>query len=197
MAAAAVVAIAGLPGQALAEGPGYGGTADQLGVVWWTADDAAGTAAEATAATAEPAQTDAIVVSGVGFLAGSEVILRIGDQTEFAAVVDATGAVRTVVDLQAVDTTVDSGTSVLAVGTTPSGTTLTLVGFVPPRSTIPGRQSLTGQLAILGLLLAALFGGLIPPVRGGVLAAGRRLLHATRPRRPRPGGAHRASPRAA
>lgn len=123
------------PGAALADGPGYGGTADTLTVQW-----------KPQAATVE-----GLAVYAVGFKGGSPVNLRVGASAEQAVVADAAGALRVLVVSAASspapaptpDTTVlpvingstgrlPSGTSVLAVGETPAGMTRTLIGSIPP-----------------------------------------------------------------
>ncbi|MBT8226326.1 MAG: hypothetical protein HKP61_11335 [Dactylosporangium sp.] len=105
------------PSAAVAEGPGYGGNAHQLGVRWKSKKS-----------------KKRIVIAGVGFRAHSRVLLRMGDADERRAVADETGTVRAVVDTGEQRARLASGSSVLAVGQTPGGTTLTLVGFVPSES---------------------------------------------------------------
>nr|BFE73318.1 hypothetical protein GCM10020092_066190 [Actinoplanes digitatis] len=142
LAAAALGAFTG-PGAALADGPGYGGTADAL-TVQWRPHAAAG---------------DGLAVYALGFKGGSPVNLRVGAAAERTVVADAAGALRVLVVSAAAtpapaptpDTTVlpvtdgstdrlSSGTSVLAVGTTPAGAMRTLVGSVPPEQARPGHS---------------------------------------------------------
>ena len=138
-AIAGVSVIVAPPGVAVAEGPGYGGTADQLSVRWSTTQ----------------AVGAALTVSGVGFRAGSSVALRVGDTVEELVIADATGAVTA-----GTAVTEAVGSSIIAVGQTPSGSTLTLVGFVPSPATGDGTRSLStwvlpalGIVAIAGVLL--------------------------------------------
>ena len=112
------------PGAAWAEGPGYGGTADQLTLSATT--DAVGAGSD---------DGTVLAVYGAGFRSGSEVTLRIGDGAETTVTADETGALRAAVDASR------TGESVFAVGQTPSGSALTLVGFVPTRSGGAGEDS--------------------------------------------------------
>jgi hypothetical protein len=131
-----------LPGAALADGPGYGGTADALTVDW--ADDS-----DAGTATA-----DGLAVYAVGFEGGSRVTLRVGAAEDRTVDADTSGALRVLVvnsteagqAAPAAETTVltvtdlatsalSAGTTVQAVGRTPAGTARTLIGAVPPPAT--------------------------------------------------------------
>ncbi|UQU62405.1 hypothetical protein COUCH_25640 [Couchioplanes caeruleus] len=143
--AAALLGAVVSPGVALADGPGYGGTADALTVQWQQPADAGG---------------DGLAVYAVGFRGGSPVNLRVGAAAERSVIADASGALRVLVVAGAtpapaptVDTTVlpvgagsaarlSTGTSVLAVGKTPTGALRTLVGSVPPPTTGRGVQDL-------------------------------------------------------
>ena len=145
MLAAALLGAVVSPGAALADGPGYGGTADALTVQWQSPADAG---------------TDGLAVYAVGFRGGSPVNLRVGATTEQAVTADAAGALRvlvvggvTPVPAPTPDTTVlpvdagtaghlSTGTSVLAVGETPGGDLRTLVGSVPPPTAGRGVQDL-------------------------------------------------------
>jgi hypothetical protein len=142
LALAAACGVALAPGVAVAEGPGYGGTADQLSVQWQAAD---------------PASTE-LSVSGVGFRAGSQVVLRAGDATEEAVTADEVGAVRAVITDATSTTPQTAGASIIAVGQTPGGSTLTLVGFVPASSRSGGFRSLSTWV-LPGLGIVALCGG--------------------------------------
>ncbi|GGQ73776.1 hypothetical protein [Couchioplanes azureus] len=145
------------PGAALADGPGYGGTADALTVQWQTPSSAT---------------ADGLAVYAVGFKGGSPVNLRVGADPERSVIADASGALRVLVLSAAVtpapastpDTTVlpasagtagrlSPGTSVLAVGETPAGVLRTLVGSVPPPEAGRGMQDLApwaGAAALAG-----------------------------------------------
>ncbi|MEU7907607.1 hypothetical protein [Actinoplanes sp. NPDC049118] len=154
--AASVFGVLTAPGVALADGPGYGGTADALTVQWQprAADD------------------EGLAVYALGFKGGSPVSLRVGAAAERTVVADAAGALRVLVvnaasapaPASTPDTTVlpvtdgstsrlSSGTSVLAVGKTPAGMTRTLVGSVPPAEAGRGIQDVAmwgGAAAVLG-----------------------------------------------
>ena len=110
---------------ALADGPGYGGTADKLAVSWVTG-------ASAQAADASPsAASRTLHISGVGFRNLSTVSLRVSSNSTLTTTVDAAGTLSAAVQLPANGPTL-TGTSVVASGRAPSGTSLTLVGSVPP-----------------------------------------------------------------
>jgi MYXO-CTERM domain-containing protein len=142
------------PGVAAAEGPGYGGSADRLNLKW-KAD-----------------KGRRLVVYAVGFRGGSAVVLRLGSGAEQTAYADQAGALRVDVGSLAGDR-LASGASVFAVGKSPSGTALRLVGNVPPEPS--GR----GPLDYLGWILTAVFGLLGV---GGF--AGRRRRSRANPDRP-------------
>lgn len=147
------------PGAALAEGPGYGGTADALTVQWQPPTGATG---------------DGLAVYAVGFKGSSPVNLRVGSEPERPVFTDASGALRVLVLTSAVtptpastpDTTVlsaasavsrlSTGASVLAVGETPTGVLRTLVGSVPPPDAGRGLQDVApwvGAAAAVGALV--------------------------------------------
>ena len=149
LAVAVACGVALAPGVAVAEGPGYGGTADQLSVQWQAADSA----------------STGLSVSGDGFRAGSEVVLRAGNATEEAVTADDVGAVRAVITEAAGTTSQAAGASIIAVGQTPGGSTLTLVGFVPASFRGGGFRSLSTWV-LPGLGIIALGGGMIAKVRG-------------------------------
>lgn len=137
-----------------AEGPGYGGGADKLNVSWEagaadsgsaagsstpalpsTGGGAAKGAANGAAAAGVPTRTDeglALVVDGVGFRGLSEVSVRVGSDEPFTTRVDDSGTLDVGVPLSQSETA-KSGTSVVATGRSPSGTSMTLVGSIPPR----------------------------------------------------------------
>ncbi|MET8149510.1 hypothetical protein ACIBSW_38460 [Actinoplanes sp. NPDC049668] len=158
LAAAALGAFTG-PGAALADGPGYGGTADALTVQWRP----------------RAADGDGLAVYALGFKGGSPVNLRVGAAAERTVVADAAGALRVLVVSAAApapaptpDTTVlpvtdgstgklSSGTSVLAMGTTPTGMKRTLVGSVPPEQAGRGIQDLAWWAAAAAALGAVAF----------------------------------------
>ncbi|WP_305786007.1 hypothetical protein [Symbioplanes lichenis] len=125
-----------LPGAALADGPGYGGTADALTVQW------------------QESSSD-LAVYAVGFRGGSTVQLQVGSQGDSTVSADVSGALRVLVVpassaiLGAADTTVlrvtdaaGPGTSILVTGQTPAGSLRTLVGSVPPVASGTGASGL-------------------------------------------------------
>jgi hypothetical protein len=112
--AGAVLGAVLAPGTALADGPGYGGTADALTVQW--EDKSAG-----------------LAVYALGFKSGSPVRLRVGSGAEESVAADTAGALRLMVGSAAgAAARLTPGTSVVAVGKTPAGAMRTLVGSVPP-----------------------------------------------------------------
>ena len=146
------------PGAALADGPGYGGTADTLTVQWQ----------------AEKASTDGLAVYAVGFRGGSPVQLRVGADAEQTIAADQSGALRvlvvnttaatttraeaedvTVLKVDQTDTTrFAAGTSVFALGETPAGDVRRLIGSVPPPAAGRGIQDLAPWAGALALLTA-------------------------------------------
>ena len=156
--AAALLGAVGSPGAALADGPGYGGTADALTVQWQSPADAG---------------KDGLAVYAVGFRSGSAVNLRVGATAEQAVTADVAGALRvlvvggvTPVPAPTADTTVlpvgastagglSTGTSVLAVGETPTGALRTLVGSVPPPAAGWGVRDLAPWAAAAAALAGA------------------------------------------
>jgi hypothetical protein len=138
-AAAAIVAaaIAVFPASpAHAEGAGYGGNADKLTVQW---------------------QASSLDISGVGFRAGSTVSVRVGSSAERVVTAEPDGSLRlglTTLEQQAADHK-SAGTSVLALGTSPAGTVVTLVGAIPPAAEGKGLQDLTFWL-LAGAAVAAM-----------------------------------------
>ncbi|WP_199512051.1 hypothetical protein [Nucisporomicrobium flavum] len=158
--AAALLGAVVSPGVALADGPGYGGTADALTVQW---KQPAGADTDG----------DGLAVYAVGFRGGSPVNLRVGAAAERSVIADASGALRVLVVAGAtpapaptVDTTVlpvgagsaarlSTGTSVLAVGKTPTGALRTLVGSVPPPTTGRGVQDLAPWAGAVAALAGA------------------------------------------
>jgi hypothetical protein len=150
---------------AKADGPGYGGGADKLAVAW--TDQPPTTAAGlpvtgggtgralsgAGSSLPDAVATDDIglAVTGVGFRGLSSVDVRVGAGDPFSVRVDDTGTLRIQAPASSSDS-VSSGTSVVAVGRAPSGTTKTLVGSVPPRPNGTGPVDLVPWVAlVLGL----------------------------------------------
>ena len=153
--AAAVFGAVGSGGAALADGPGYGGTADTLTVQW---QSPAGASAEGLA------------VYALGFRGGSPVSLRVGSAPTTTVKADLSGAVRVLVvggsvttSAPATDTTVlpveyvaggrfAAGMVVSAVGQTPAGVIRSLVGAIPPAEAGAGAQDVVQWGAAVALL---------------------------------------------
>ena len=119
------------------EGPGYGGTADELAVVWQPVDQVNLAAGGAFALAQDPdlirteQESARLVVRGVGFRGRSEIELRVGAGTSDVLRVDESGTLEAEIQRDATETAAP-GTSVIAVGRAPSGAARTLVGAVPP-----------------------------------------------------------------
>ena len=129
-----------------AEGPGYGGTADQLAVSWELSPQPGALGAIGQAA---PVLDARLAVQGLGFRGLSDIDLRVGDATSVAQTADQTGTVETTVPVPGGRAA--PGTSVVAIGVTPSGSRRVLIGAVPPRPSGVGPQELVPiALAALG-----------------------------------------------
>jgi LPXTG-motif cell wall-anchored protein len=137
------------------EGPGYGGGADRLDVKWKDKVDEK-----------DKVKKTAVAINGVGFRAGSKVLLRVGSGAEISALVDAAGALT--FDVPGQELALASGTSVLVQGSTPAGTQLTLVGAIPPEPTGSGAQDVVPWVVAGGALLA---------VSGGFIGRRRRMRY--------------------
>jgi hypothetical protein len=153
------------------EGPGYGGNADNLSVTWTPASSvavsamAAGSGSRASVPSENsgdsgsnpdilragaPAE-EKLTISGLGFGTRSEVAISVGDGEDMAVRADTTGTLRLDLDSgQAART--EPGVSVLAMGRTPSGSSRTLVGAVPPKPNGIGPSELLPWL--IGAVLA-------------------------------------------
>ena len=155
---AAVLGAVGCPGAALADGPGYGGTADALTVRWQPP---------------EGASAEGLAVYALGFRGGSPVSLRVGSAATTTVNADLSGAVRVLVvdgsatsTPAAADATVlpveyissgrfASGMVVSAVGRTPAGVIRNLVGAIPPAEAGRGVQDVVWWGAAAALLAGA------------------------------------------
>jgi hypothetical protein len=159
---AAVLGAVVSPGAALADGPGYGGTADTLTVQWQPP---------------EGASAEGLAVYALGFRGGSPVSLRVGSAATTTVTADLSGAVRVlVVDGDGASPTPSTpapadavvlpveqvgsgrfaaGMVVSAIGETPAGMIRSLVGAIPPAEAGTGVQ----DVAPWGIALAALAGG--------------------------------------
>jgi hypothetical protein len=164
------------------EGPGYGGTADELSVAWVQFPSARA----APSALIRPLLGTAVVVPagwpsgghgqdggpadpeilragdsqlglsilGVGFRGRSTVTLRIGESDPVIQRTDATGTLALqVVGVAAAATR--PGMSVVAIGRNPAGTTRTLVGAVPPQPSGVGPADLIPWV-VAGMVVLAL-----------------------------------------
>lgn len=144
VAALVLMLTLGMPAIAHAEqGPGYGGDADSLDVTWKEPKDKAMAAGPPPVPSGESGSADlpdpermamsaesaSLRVDGVGFRGKSEVVIQFGSEDPIAVRADQTGTV--VADFPATDAAAP-GTTVVAIGRSPSGATRTLVGSVPP-----------------------------------------------------------------
>jgi hypothetical protein len=164
----AVLASAGIaPAPAGADGPGYGGNADALTVLWQN-----------------DAQQRGLAVYAVGFRGGSPVQVRVGSEQERTVTADPAGAVDLVLAsaVTSTSTTVAAtGASVLVVGHTPAGEMRTLIGAVPPQVSGTGAAEIVPWLAVMG---GSLLAGLLLRRRYGAVFNGelRRYRHPARHR---------------
>ena len=144
IAALVIVLTLGAPAIAHADqGPGYGGDADSLDVSWKETKDKAMAAGPPPVPSGESGSSDlpdpermamspdssSLRVDGIGFRGMSEVVIQFGSEDPVAVRADQTGTV--VADFPATDAAAP-GTTVVAIGRSPSGATRTLVGSVPP-----------------------------------------------------------------
>lgn len=145
------------------EGPGYGGTAHELAVVWQPIEQV-NLAAGPTLAMADDTElirTDRLaaqlIVRGVGFRGRSEIELRVGAEDAEVLRVDESGTLEVEVATSTTDVA-EPGTSVIAIGRAPSGAARTLVGAVPPLPSGLGPADLVPWVAATGVVLAAMVG---------------------------------------
>ena len=144
IAALVIVLTLGAPAIAHADsGPGYGGDADSLDVSWKEPKNKAMAAGPPPVPSGESnadnlpdpervalsADSTSLRVDGIGFRGMSEVVIQFGSEDPVAVRADQTGTV--VADFPATDAAAP-GTTVVAIGRSPSGATRTLVGSVPP-----------------------------------------------------------------
>ena len=158
MLGAALLGAVGFQGAALADGPGYGGTADALTVEWQ----------------AEDASAEGLAVYALGFRGGSPVSLRVGAAPTTTVTADLSGAVRVLVVNESAATpaaaTADAavlpveqvssgrfaaGMVVSAVGKTPAGVIRNLVGAIPPAEAGAGVQDVARWGAVVALFAGA------------------------------------------
>lgn len=113
------------------EGPGYGGTADELAVSWKQPERIIAMGAPGASIELE-ASGLALDVFGLGFRGRSEVVVTVGTNDPVTTRVDPTGTLELSVGLEDLDAGPQPGTSVVVLGRAPAGTSRTLVGAVPP-----------------------------------------------------------------
>jgi hypothetical protein len=97
------------------------------------------------------AQGSDLHVGGVGFRGLSVVSVRVGSRPAFLARADSTGTLSVLAPPSAADA-ISAGTSVVALGRAPSGTSKTLVGSVPPRPNGTGPVDLVPWVALAALI---------------------------------------------
>ncbi len=144
LAALVIVLTLGAPAIAHADqGPGYGGDADSLNVSWQEPENQAMAAGpppvpsgqDGTGSVRDPermamsAGASSLRVDGIGFRGLSEVVIQFGSEDPVAVRADQTGTV--LADFPATEVAAP-GTTVVAIGRSPSGATRTLIGSVPP-----------------------------------------------------------------
>ncbi len=150
------------------EGPGYGGTADQLDVSWKEAERIVAMGPPGTSLDIE-ASGLALDIFGLGFRSRSEVVVTVGTNDPVTTRVDPTGTLELAVGLERLSAGPQPGTSVIVLGRAPSGTTRTLVGAVPPVPSGPGPADVIPWLVALAVTAA------------GATALRRRRLHSADP----------------
>ena len=151
----------GLPAVALAapgawaDGPGYGGGADALSVSWsgdgsiTSADGAMGIGVRSAGPASDGAAGRTLVVSGLGFRSRSPIEVQVGDLGVAQSRSDEVGQLD--IEVPGARTgPLEPGTSVLAQGRAPSGTTRILVGAVPPLPSGTGPRDLVPWVALAG-----------------------------------------------
>ena len=121
-----------VPAVAWADGPGYGGTADQLQITWVTSSSSEASAHVGAASSNDVISTNAeeMKISGGGFRGESFVNIQIGSTKIQTRRSDMSGTLDMVVRSTPDD---QPGMSVVAIGTSPGGTRRTLVGAIPPK----------------------------------------------------------------
>lgn len=138
------------PAALAVEGPGYGGTADQLAVSWQEAERIVAMGPPGTSLDVE-ASGLALDIFGLGFRNRSEVVVTVGTNDPVTTRVDPTGTLDLAVGLEQLDAGPQPGTSVVVLGRAPSGTTRTLVGAVPPVPSGTGPADLMPWVVALAL----------------------------------------------
>jgi MYXO-CTERM domain-containing protein len=143
---------------AATEGPGYGGTADELSVAWTTSDvQVLAMGAPGTSDLQIDGSPLSLELYGLGFRGRSEVSVSVGSSPAVTMRVDETGTLDLAVPVERLGAGPQPGTSVLVLGRAPSGTTRTLVGAVPPLPSGVG----PAQIVPIGAAALALVGGAV------------------------------------
>jgi hypothetical protein len=140
------------------QGPGYGGDADSLEVSWQKQENQALAAAPPPVPTDSNAGADSgpvrdpqriatnavasssLLIDGIGFRGLSEVVIQFGSEDPVAVRADQTGTIEATFPATEASA---PGTTVVAIGRSPSGATRTLVGSVPP---LPHGTNLMGMV---------------------------------------------------
>ncbi|MFI0431553.1 MAG: hypothetical protein ACH36H_00255 [Candidatus Nanopelagicales bacterium] len=156
-------------GPALAEGPGYGGNAGDLSVTW-TDPGTAVVAAPFDPPVVPPGggpsqdpdrvgvvQGPNLTIVGLGFRQLTKIKVQVGEVADLERKTDTTGTLEVTVPAARTEG-VPPGASVLAVGLSPSGTTRTLVGSVPPKPSGLAPSTfvpwVVGAFAVIGAAVA-------------------------------------------
>jgi hypothetical protein len=138
------------PAAFASEGPGYGGTADELAVSWKETERIVAMGPPGTSLDIE-ASGLALDIFGLGFRSRSEVVVTVGTTDPVTIRVDPSGTLDLEVGLERLGAGPQPGTSVIVLGRAPSGTTRTLVGAVPPVPSGFGPADLVPWLVALAL----------------------------------------------
>lgn len=159
VALTAILAVTAAPAAHAVEGPGYGGTADELAVVWQPVDQVNLAAGPSFALSQDPdlirteQEAARLVVRGVGFRGRSEIELRVGAGAADVLRVDESGTLEAEVRAAATEAAAP-GTSVIAIGRAPSGAARTLVGAVPPLPSGVGPADIVPWAAVAVAVIA-------------------------------------------
>ena len=139
---------------AAAEGPGYGGTAGELSVTWTEPAPPAYAAPDIPPGgpSVDPEKIGIVetgpqlTIVGLGFRQRTMINVQVGEIADLVRKTDVTGTMSVTVPA-AESSEVPPGASVLASGLSPSGTTRTLVGSVPPKPSGVAPSSVVPWLA--------------------------------------------------
>jgi hypothetical protein len=138
--AAAVIGAGLAPMPASADGPGYGGDADALSILWGS-----------------DARTSDVAVYAGGFRGGSAVRVQVGADGK-SVTADPYGTVDLLLSAVVTSDAAVTGATVLVTGHGPTGQARTLVGAVPPKATGSGMiELLPWAAALAGSGMSALW----------------------------------------